>query len=55
MSQVDENPPFDGTAEPRKSNGELDWFAFEIRVRKMVMEMLEPTIKRVANERQLYV
>ena len=55
MSQVDENPPFDGAAEPRTANGELDWFAFEIRVRKMVMEMLEPTIKRVANERQLYI
>jgi len=30
---------------------ELDWFAFETRVRKIIQELIEPTMKRVIEDR----
>ena len=30
---------------------EVDWFDFETRMRKLIQEMLEPTIKKVNQDR----
>ncbi|CAG9310959.1 unnamed protein product [Blepharisma stoltei] len=34
------------------SNKELEWFDIETRLRKVVMEMLEPTLQKLSNDRE---
>lgn len=38
----------------KTGSAELDWFAFETRVRKLIHELLEPTVKRTIESKENY-
>ena len=36
---------------PKKNPGDLDWFDFETRMRKLISELLEPTVLRTQDDK----